>query len=130
MTHMVVRRARVTMRSCFNLILPQHLSHTSVRSAWMDPLMQYGCVDTSSAWIVQNKSRMQPGFEEYATFAGREPTPTLIVSCREDTRFKTIPQWTGGGACNIEQLNLTYYRTYQTRTINTSSFVFEHSDIV
>ena len=24
------------------------------------------------------KSRMQPGFEEYATFAGSKPTPTLI----------------------------------------------------
>ena len=80
---------RVTMRFCFNLIQPRYRSHLSVWSAWMDPLMQYGCVDTSSAWIVQKKSRMQPGLEDYATFARRELTPTLIVSCREDTRFKT-----------------------------------------
>ena len=82
-------RTRVTLRFCFNqlslqLLLPQHQSHLSVRSAWLDHWMQYGCVGTSSVWIVQKISRtINPGFKGYATCAGRKLHLTLNASFRE-----------------------------------------------
>ena len=63
------RASRFNIHS-LHLLLPQHQSHRSVRSAWLDHWMQYGCVDV-----------------EYATSAGRELQLTFNASCHEHTWF-------------------------------------------